>query len=193
MSVQTSTLKVSLITGRSNGWLTTNFETAGGKGPIAQRLVDYVQRILSGNESAYGTAQPPSIALSIEGNAVRASGTLIFNTVIATDAFVVNDVTFTAVASGATGNQFNVGASDTETAVNAAAAINASVTALVSGYVTASGAAGLTTTGVVTVYSTNYGIYGNQITLVSNDSTITASGARLAGGLADATAQTLSF
>ncbi len=92
------------------------------------------------------------------------------------------------MASGATGNQFNVGLSDTATAVNLAAAINGSVTALVSGYVTASSALG-----VVTVTSAFYGLSGNQALIESLDGTIVANGTNLVGGAEDATAQTLNF
>ena len=51
--------------------------------------------------------------------------TITLDTVVPTDAVIVAGTTFTAVASGATGNQFNVGADDAETATNLAAKINA--------------------------------------------------------------------
>lgn len=51
--------------------------------------------------------------------------TITLNTVIPTDAVSVGETTFTAVASGATGNEFNVGTDDAETAVNLAAKITA--------------------------------------------------------------------
>jgi hypothetical protein len=188
-----SVLKLAVTTARPDTYLEQNFETAGGKQTIVQRIADYIERIISGNEGAQDANNPPSIAISVQGNEVQATGTLIFDSVVATDAFVINGVTFSCVASGATGNQFNVGADDTESAENAAAAINASETALIDGYVTATGAAGETTTGVVTITSAFYGLSGNMTTLVSNDATITASGARLTGGAEDATAQTLSF
>lgn len=188
-----SVLKVSITTNRPDEWLEQNFETAGGNHSIAQRLVDYLTRVSSGNEGAEAALVPPSIAMSVQGNETRASGTFILNTVIATDAISINGVTFTCVASGAGANQFNVGASDVLTAANLAAAINASVTALVAGYVTATSAAGLTTTGVVTVKSTNYGVQGNQTLIASADATIVASGTHLTGGAADATALTLNF
>lgn len=47
---------------------------------------------------------------------------------VATDTVTIGGVTFTAVASGATGNQFNVGASTTATATNLAAVLNANAT-----------------------------------------------------------------
>lgn len=177
-----SVLKLSITTSRPKSYLDSNFETATGKQSVVQRLLNYITSIVGGNESV------PSIAISVQENEVQASGTFTLDTVIATDAVSVNVVAFTAVASGATGNQFNVGVDDTATAVNLAAAINASVTALVSGYVSAASVAA-----VVTVTSSFYGIAGNQTLIASADSTIVASGARLTGGAADATAQTLSF
>ncbi len=47
---------------------------------------------------------------------------------VAADTVTVGGVTFTAIASGATGNQFNVGASTTATATNLAAVLNANAT-----------------------------------------------------------------
>jgi hypothetical protein len=187
-----SVLKLSVTTARPDTYLEQNFETAGGKQTIAQRIADYIERILSGNESAAGANSPPSIAISVQGNEVQATGSFIFDTVIATDAFSINGVTFTCVASDAGANEFDVGADDLETAENAAAAINASVTALVAGYVTASA---FDDEGDITLLITSdfYGPAGNMTTIVSADGTIVASGARLTGGAADATAQTLNF
>lgn len=183
-----SVLKLAITSGRPDEYLESNFETAGGKNSIAQRIVNYIQSLTTGSELAAGAGSPPSIAISVQGNEAQATSTFTLASVVATDACSINGVTFTAVASGATGNQFNVGADDTETAVNLAAAINASVTALVSGYVSASSSAA-----VVTVTSAFYGTAGNMTTIASADATITVPGARLTGGTADATAQTLSF
>lgn len=183
-----SVLSLALTTARPDTYLEQNFETPGGKQAIAQRISDFIERILSGNESAAGTGSPPSIAISVQGNKVQAFGTFTLDTVIATDAVSINGVTFTAVVSGATGNQFNVGIDDAATAANLATAINASVTALVSGYVSAT-----SLEEVVTVTSRFYGLSGNQTTIASADGTIVASGSRLTGGAEDATAQTLNF
>lgn len=188
MSVQTSTLKVTLISNRDNGWLSQNFETAGGNRAIGQRLADYVTRIFSGAEASYAGVTPPTISMSIEGNAVRASATLTCVSVIATNTVVINGVSFAAVNSGATGNQFVRSGTDSVTATNLAAAINASASALVSGYVTAVAASN-----VVTVYSVFYGIGGNQVTLTTGGGTIAASTARLIGGAVDATALSLTY
>lgn len=181
-------LKLSISSGRPDTFYEQNFETVTGARQIGNRLINFLTGLISGSELAMSTSIPPSIAISVQENEVRASGTFTLATVIATDACSINGVTFTAVASGATGDQFNVGASDTETAVNLAAAINASATALVSGYVTAAAAAE-----VVTVTSVFYGLSGNQTNIATADSTITVSGARLTAGAADATAQTITF
>lgn len=187
-----SVLKLEVTTARSDDYLESNFETPGGNRTIAQRIADYITRVFTGSESAQDASNPPSIAISVQGNEVQASGTFVFDTVIATDAFSINGVSFTAVASGATGNQFDVGADDLETAENAAAAINASATALVDGYVTAE-AYDDDGDATLEVTSTFYGLSGNQTVIASADATITASGTRLEGGAVDATAQTLEF
>lgn len=196
MAIADSTLNITVITDRDNGWLEQNFETPGSKKAIAQRAVDYLQRILSGNESAYvgtDTTSAPTIALSIQGNATRASGTILFSGPPNTGSTIlINGVTFTSTASETPStNQWTNGATAAESATNLAAAINASITALVVGYVTA-----VATSALVTVYSTTYGTAGNQITLaegVDAGNVMTVSGPRLSGGAADATALTLTF
>jgi phage tail sheath gpL-like len=103
---------------------------------------------------------------------------------------LINGVTFTCAASP-TGNQWAPGASATASAANLAAAINASVTSLVSGYVTASSVAG-----VLTITSVFYGLSGNQCTIaegVDGGSVMTVSGARLTAGATDSGALTLQF
>lgn len=130
------------------------------------KLKDYFGKVASGMRSH---------RVRVGVNAAKATGTFTLNTVIATDAVVINGTTFTCVASGATGNQFDVGADDTETAANLVTAINASGD--VENIVTATSAAA-----VVTISAAFPGYLGNAITIVSNDATITASGARLTGG-----------
>jgi hypothetical protein len=183
-----SVLNLAIQTARPDTYLISNFETAGGNRAIANRLINYITGVFTGSEGAYASGYPPSIAISVQGNSVQASATLTCVSAVATDTVVVNGVTFTCVNSGATGNQFNVGASDTECAANIAAAINASVTALVSGYVSATSALG-----VVTVSAIVYGLSGNLYTLTTTGGHIAASSAKLVGGAADATAQTLQF
>ncbi len=183
-----STLKLKIASARPTNQLVASFETAGGSQPIGNRIINFITSLITGTEGALGRNAPPSIAISIQENEVQAHGTLTTTSAIATNTFTINGVTFTAVASGATGNQFNIGGTDTITATNIAAAINGSVTALVAGYVTATSAIN-----VVTITSAFYGLSGNQTAIASGQGTIVASGARLTAGAADATAQTLNF
>ena len=107
------------------------------KRDTANKIRNYMAALASGSKSAKFDLQIS------EGNAAAATGTVVFSGVgAAADTILVNGVTFTAVASGATGNQWNVGATATLSAAALAAAITASATALVSGYVTASAATG---------------------------------------------------
>lgn len=178
-------LRLDITTGKTAETLTRDYQrTTSAKYATVQSLADLLDSVVSGNQ------QYPSVVSTIlgTGHAAYAAGTFTLTSVIATDAISINGVTFTCVASGATGNQFNVGASDTLTAVNLAAAINASVTALVSGYVVATSA--LT---VVTVTSAFPGLAGNQTLIASADGTIVATGARLTGGTADSSAKTYTF
>lgn len=116
--------------------------------------------------------------------AVKATGTITLSSHVATDTCTVGGVVFTCMASGATGDQYNVGLSDTATAVNLAAALNASATAGAAGCFTATSNAA-----VVTVTASVAGRIGNSIQLaISAHGTV--SGARLASG-SDGTAVTL--
>lgn len=183
-----ATMNLLISSDLSNNTMNENFQrSTSSKYATVQALSQLLQRLNSGGLKG-ATSSRPSVVVSLPGVAVQASGTFTLTSVVATDAISINGVTFTAVASGATGNQFNVGASDTETATNLAAAINASVTALVAGYVTASS---LNT--VVTVTAVLPGITGNAMTIASADGTIVASGARLTAGAADANEKTYSF
>jgi phage tail sheath gpL-like len=141
------------------------------------QLIDYLAKIASGSELA-------SIDVRCDhGDGVRASGTITFTGVgSANDTILINGVTFTAKASGATGNEWNVGASATLSAAALKAAINASATALVSGHVTADNAAG-----VLTISSKFYDVSGNAVTIaegVDSGNVMAVSGARLTGGVA---------
>lgn len=156
--------------------LQSQMDLAPGALPACNNFVDYFVGAIGGNQSA---------ALIFNVGRLLAAGTFTFASVIATNSIVINGVTFTCVASGATGNQFNVGGTDTLTAVAAAAAINASVTALIPGYVVATSALG-----VVTITAVKPGISGNLVTISSPSGTVTVSGARLTGG-SDGTVTTI--
>lgn len=185
-------LKLKISTARPTAYLTTTFQSVAGNRALAERIKQYIERVASGNELAMSSTVPPQIVVTVQNDEVQASGTFTFSAqASADDTILINGVTFTCVASGATGNQWNAGASATATATNLAAAINASVTSLVSGYVTASSALG-----VVTVTSVFYGLSGNMTTIaegVDGGSVITVSGARLTGGAADSGEKTLNY
>lgn len=105
---------------------------------------------------------------------VYATGTATLASVIATNTLVVGGVTLTCVNSGATSVQFNKGITDTITAVNLAAAINALTTINKVVQASSSGA-------VVTIVSLYPGTIGNLITLSAGGGTITVAAA-LTGG-----------
>lgn len=111
-----------------------------------------------------------------ETSGVAATATATFTAVVATDKLTVAGVDFTCVASGATGNQFNKGASEAASATNCAARINANTT--VNKYVTAS------VVGAVITLTANVKCYlGNLVTVAETGGHMTLSAAALAGGV----------
>jgi hypothetical protein len=110
--------------------------------------------------------------------AAAASGDITFTgQPTANDVFTINGVAYTAVASGATGNQFNIGAALTNTLDNFAAALNASTDArlTVATYSNGSG------TKLHVVYDVT-GSAGNSFTLIEGSANASTSGATLTGG-----------
>lgn len=189
-------LKLSVSTARDAATLTSVFEAVTGKHALANRIVNFITAVMSGNELALSATVAPSIAISIQDNQVAATGSFTFsNFSTANDTILVNGVTFTAVASGATGNQFNVATTASGQAVNLATTLNGSVSGLVSGYISASGGQ-VGSNGVCNITSIFYGLAGNQCTIAKGTdagSVVTVSGARLTTGAEDPTAQTISF
>lgn len=137
------------------------------------RLSKFFNKLAGGNSSALaaGTTLTHRLAL------VAATGTVTLATAIATNTVTINGVVFTAVASGATANQFNVSGVNATDATALAASINASITALVTGVVTAAAVGP-----VVTLTAHAAGLGGNAYTLASSGATVAVSGARLTGG-----------
>jgi phage tail sheath gpL-like len=96
--------------------------------------------------------------------AVKATATLTFTGApTADETFVVCGVTFTAKDSGATGDQFNIGANVTATAANVVTAVNASASTDVTGAVIAS-----SSEGVVTFTALVAGTAGNGFVLTES-------------------------
>lgn len=140
---------------------------------MAIATMNYFGALVSGNRAA-------SVDVQVAGGAsVAATGTITLSSHVATDTVTVNGVVFTCVASGATGNQYNVGGTDTLTAVALAAAITATATALAAPAMVVATSA----TNVVTLTAATKGVGGNAITIaISAHGSV--SGARLTGGVA---------
>ena len=147
------------------------------------RLVLLLQELGMGSRNG-------SIDLTVDdGNAVTATASVTFTgTPSVGDTIVLNGVQMTAVASGATPQQWNVGASATAAAANVATAVAAANSALISGLVTA-----VASTSIVTFSAVFAGLAGNTVTIASTTgANIAVSGARLVGGLAATTSNVAS-
>lgn len=128
-----------------------NLNTSAYKASLI-RIINLLQMIEAGSRPCL---------LKTHRAPVRASATLTFTGApSAAETFTLNGVTFTARASGAVANEFNIGGTVTLTAAAVAAAINASVTAKVANYVTATSAAG-----VVTITAVEPGLAANLFVL----------------------------
>lgn len=113
-------------------------------------------------------ARRGSIALNT--GAVQATATLtVTGAPTATETFTICGTVFTARASGAVGNEFNIGGTVTITATNIAAAVNASATAKVTGAVLAN-----SLVGVVTFTARTPGAVGNGLSLSEALTNVTA-------------------
>lgn len=96
---------------------------------------------------------------------------------VATETCSINGVTFTARASGAVANEFNIGPTFNETAANLAAAVNASTSAAIQGQIRATVSGGVVTLTAVVPRSGTQGLATTTETLTN----ATTSGA-FAGG-----------
>lgn len=127
--------------------------------PMDHRNIGFWLKGLFGNPTTVATV------------AARGSLTLLAN-LIANDTVTVDGVVYTAVASGATGQQFNIGANAAATATAMAAIINPSANV-----------AAVATGAVVNLTAKALGLAGNARALATNAAArITLSGATLTGG-----------
>lgn len=158
---------------------------SGDRRTLLQGLAAYIESLGSG-----GPFRPATFQIQSDSNGVQAFGTATPATVLAADTLTVNSVVFTAVASAPTANQFVVG-TNAVTGANLAAAINASVSGAVRGYVSAAANA---TTGVVTITANMAGYPGNRFPLATSTAPrLAVSGALLTGGTEDAGAVFFNF
>lgn len=151
----------------------------GDKYLIANRIADHIGGMCGGVRAG-------TMDLQVNGGStgVKASGTVTFSSLANNDTVTVGGVTFTAKTSGATGAQFNLGASDSDAAANFAAVVNSNATT--QGMVTASA-----TGAVTTVTALPYGTIGNLVSLaISAHGSVSA--ATLAGGI-NVTANTFTY
>lgn len=127
--------------------------------PLDHRNIGFWLKGLFGNPTTVATG------------AARGSLTLLAN-LIANDTVTVDGVVYTAVASGATGQQFNIGANAAATATAMAAIINPSANV-----------AAVATGAVVNLTAKALGLSGNARALATNAAArITLSSATLTGG-----------
>lgn len=148
-----------------------------------RNLVDYLDAVGLGTQSA--SIVSSNVAVTAFSTLALSGGGPANN-----ETFVVNGVTFTCKTSGATGNEFNIGADNTATAVNIAAAVNASATAGIPGIVTATSSGA-----VVTLSAAIPGRIGNAVTItesLANTALGNATGGRFNSG-ADSNQVTWSF
>lgn len=138
---------------------------------MIQNLSDYLDGIKGGLHNSNLRVRTGVVTASLAGTFTGAP--------TAAQTATINGVVFTARASGAGANEFNIGVSVTATALNFANAVNASVTAGVAGVVTA-----VPLAGVVTIYSDVPGPAGNGYTVAENMDNFTWAGAatKLASG-----------
>lgn len=176
-----ATLNVNFTTSElTAATLAKQYELAGNQ----QQNVEALRHLLS---MLNGGDRTGTLAIAVQNNATQASGTLTLSSTVATNTCAINGVTFTCESGGASGNQFNVGGSDTLTAANLASAINGSATTGVKGIITATSALG-----VVTVKATLPGITGNGYALAGGTN-ISANVSLLAGGAPDSGAVSFTF
>jgi hypothetical protein len=137
------------------------------------------------NNATGGVLTDVTSTMSI--NTLYATGTLTLSTAIAGSTAEVNGVTYTFQAGVPTAyGQVQVGADDTESAVNLATAINAYETSIAHGAATVSATSAIA---VVTVTASMEGVAANAYTLVGGDGTVVASAATLTGGTATGSVQ----
>jgi hypothetical protein len=127
-------------------------------------------------------AQKPGGVAVLAATAKYASGTITFTAnPVAASTVTLNGSAITFVASGATGNQVNIGANLAATLQNLSGFINPSLDAQISKFHSSASAT------VLSLSSEVIGTAGNALTIATNVVGATASGATLAGGAAGAT------
>jgi len=125
------------------------------------------------------------------GDLVRATGTLTFVSGVATDVFMVGNITYLLKATPAVAYDVDVGGTDTVQAASGVSAINkdgtgGATTYYETGTVRNPYCSAASAAGVITVTARLPGTAGNGIDLQSVDTTITADSAHVGGVVAGA-------
>ena len=153
-----SSVTIQLKTSRQFGCLTDL--TSGLKD--GNRAVLICEHLMQRFQSGVDTGEIQISIASVDPVAAVASVAVTHASLLANDTLKLGRQTFTAVASGATGNQFNIGASATADAVNLAAVINANATT--AKYFVAS----IVVAGTVTITPRLKGAWANLLTTTSS-------------------------
>jgi hypothetical protein len=151
---------------------------APGQLPAANNFLDYIGAVAGGLQKA-------NMAFNV--GAVKATATFTFASTGPTNGqtCTICGVTFTAVTSGATGNQFNINSTPATVAANLVTAINAATS--MSGIITASALSG-----VVTLSAVVPGLIGNGLVCANvNLSNTTVASFLAVNTASDGTAYTL--
>lgn len=154
--------------------LTIVIDVADSAQDLADKLkLDRDPRFALGRLGAYidgaNEGRGSQCTVNIGGN--RASSTITFTGApSAGQTCSINSTAFTARASGAVGNEFNIGATIEESAANLAAAVNASVAAAIRGVMRATSSGGVVTLTAVVPRSGTQGITSTT-TAMTNTST----------------------
>lgn len=155
--------------------------------PIAGQVGEYSREQFRDlfHKFAQGALQS-SITVSTSLTYASNTYTIASGNLSANDTLTIGGVVLTAVASGATGAQFNIGTSALATAQNLAALINSYTNSSSNngtvGMITASAAAGTSSSGVVTMTAAAAGSIGNAIATSKSASNGTLLHTTLVGG-----------
>lgn len=140
-------------------------------------VASIITTALAGSGVCVWTGNNFTITSSTVGAGIAAIGAVTFTTNPAVnDTLILNGVTLTFVASGATGPQILIGATAQSTAANLQQYLN---TAVQAGLILATYSTSL---GVTTVTYTTVGVAGNAYTMVRTGTALSLSGATLSGG-----------
>lgn len=158
------------------GLLTINLDVASSNQDILDglKLGKLDSRFALGRLAAFieGLNKAKGVKATVMVGGTQAISTVTFTGApTAAQTMTVNGVTFTARASGAVANEFNIGPTVTETAASLRDAINASTSAGIAGLVRATSAAGVVTIYAVVPRAGTQGLAATSIGVMSNVST----------------------